>query len=344
MTTVQWGAKTRVLITDDSEEQIRFLVRVLTADGYQCLSASNGEAAYAICAAGRADIVLLDLRMPGSDGLATCRRLKESAETNLIPVLIMTGTADQRTHLEALEAGADDFLPKPLALPELRARVRSASRMKGYIDELDNAAASIVMLGAAIEARDPQLNGHCRRLAELSTALGRRLGLDGHDLRALEQGGFIHDLGKVAIPDTVLFKRGALTRGEFAQVKTHPLVGEKICAPLRTLERARPIVRSHHEMLDGSGYPDGLRGDGVPLLAQITGVVDVYDALTSDRPYRKALTPDHALEHLQIEARSGKRDGALVAEFALVASEAAEAVDVSESNGAGATGPIADWI
>jgi cyclic di-GMP phosphodiesterase len=318
------GDSTRVLIADDSEEHVRLLTRVLTAEGYRCLSAPNGRAAFEICAAGQADIVLLDVQMPGDDGLTTCRRLKAAADTSLIPVLIMTGSAEPDTHLQALEAGADDFLPKPLSLPELRARVRSASRMKSYIDDLDNAAASIVMLGATIEARDRHTNGHCQRLAELSTALGRRIGLDGYDLRALEQGGFIHDLGKVAIPDAVLFKPGALTVAEYALVKTHPVVGDRICGPLRTLARARTIVRSHHETLDGSGYPDGLRGSAVPLLAQVTGIADVFDALTSDRPYRRALDPAAALEELWREAKRGRRDVVLVSEFASALAEQAE--------------------
>jgi putative two-component system response regulator len=196
--------------------------------------------------------------------------------------------------------------------------------MKGYIDELDNAAASIVMLGATIEARDRSTNGHCQRLAELSTALGRRLGLDNQDLRALEQGGFIHDLGKVAIPDAILFKPGPLTRAEYALVKTHPEVGERICGPLRTLDRARTIIRSHHETLDGTGYPDGLRGGAVPLLAQVTAVADVFDALTSDRPYRRAIGAADALEELWREAKAGKRDLALVGEFASVLAKQAE--------------------
>jgi putative two-component system response regulator len=230
-------------------------------------------------------------------------------------VLVMTGSVDQRAHLDAIEAGADDFLPKPLAIPELRARVRSAMRMKHCVDELDNAAASIVMLGATIEARDCHTKGHCQRLAGYASGLGRRIGLDPLDLRALEQGGYLHDLGKVAIPDAVLFKPGPLTPGERELIKTHPSVGDQICAPLRTLERARIIIRSHHEMLDGSGYPDGLRGGAVPLLAQITGIVDVYDALTTDRPYRGALAPQVAVEMLREEARAGKRDLALVDEF-----------------------------
>jgi cyclic di-GMP phosphodiesterase len=319
-----WGDPTRVLIADDSAEQVRLLTRVLTAEGYRCLSATNGHVAFDLCVGGDADIVLLDVQMPGVDGLTTCRRLKAAPETHLIPVLVMTGMVEPRSHLDALEAGADDFLPKPLSLPELRARVRSASRMKCYIDELDNAAASIVMLGATIEARDRHTNGHCQRLAELSTALGRRVGLDGHDLRALQQGGFVHDLGKVAIPDAVLFKPGTLTRAEYALVKTHPEVGERICGPLRTLARARTIIRSHHETLDGKGYPDGLRGRAVPLLAQITGIADVYDALTSDRPYRAALDRAAALEELWREAKHGRRDPVLVSEFASALAEQAE--------------------
>jgi putative two-component system response regulator len=307
-----------VLVVDDSEEQVRFLRRLLTGDGYRYQSVGDGREAFAACASGAVDIVLLDVHLPGVDGLTVCRQLKAAPETCLIPVLVMTGDPARESHLNALEAGADDFLEKPLAVRELRARLRSASRMKRYVDELDNAAASILMLGAAIEARDRLTNGHCRRLAEYASALGQRIGLDRHNVRALEQGGYIHDLGKIAIADAVLFKTGPLTREEYDLVKAHPLVGERICAPLRTLERSRPIIRSHHETLDGKGYPDGLRGNAVPLLAQVTGIADVYDALTSDRPYRRALMPATAIEMLSAEATSGKRDSVLVDEFASI--------------------------
>ena len=320
-----------VLIVDDSEEQVRFLRRLLTQEGYRCQWVFDGSEAVAACGTGGIDIVLLDVHLPGLDGLAVCRQLKASPETCLIPVLIMTGDAARDSHVDALEAGADDFLEKPLAVRELRARLRSASKMKRYVDELDNAAASILMLGAAIEARDRHTNGHCRRLAGYASALGQRIGLDRHDVRALEQGGYIHDLGKIAISDAVLFKPGPLTRQEYDLVKSHPLVGERICAPLRTLERSRPIVRSHHETLDGKGYPDGLRGAAVPLLAQVTAIADVYDALTSDRPYRRALAPATALEVLTEEASSGKRDPALVSEFASIVSAQVAVVETGAS-------------
>jgi putative two-component system response regulator len=314
----------RVLVVDDSEEQVRFLRRLLTSEGYRFHSVGDGGNAFAACASGAVDIVLLDVHLPGVDGLTVCRQLKAAPETCLIPVLVMTGDSARESHLNALEAGADDFLEKPLALRELRARLRSASRMKRYVDELDNAAASVLMLGAAIEARDRLTNGHCRRLAEYASALGQRIGLDRGDVSALEQGGYIHDLGKIAIADDVLFKPGPLTRHEYDLVKAHPLVGERICAPLRTLERSRPIIRSHHETLDGKGYPDGLRGTAVPLLAQVTGIADVYDALTTDRPYRRALRQALALEMLFAEATNGKRDSVLVNEFAAVVSSEEE--------------------
>jgi putative two-component system response regulator len=312
---MRWGEPSRILIADDSAAQVRLVRRVLSSEGYACVSVDNGRAAFEACAAGRVDVALLDIEMPDWDGLTVCRQLKATPETCLIPVLVMTGRDPQRSQLEAIEAGADDFLPKPLALPELRARVRSACRMKRYIDELDNAAASIVMLGATIEARDPHTNGHCQRLSEYATSLGERIGMDRYDLHALEQGGYIHDLGKIAIPDAVLFKPGPLTADEYQLVKSHPIVGERICTPLRSLERARVIVRSHHETLDGLGYPDGLRGSAVPLLAQVTGIADVFDALVSDRPYRPALSQDVALEILWDEAWRGKRDRTLVQEF-----------------------------
>ena len=313
----------RVLIVDDSVAQIALLERVLTADGYRCISVTDGREAFAICASGDVDVVLTDLNMPEIDGLTVCRQLKASPETCLLPVLIMTGAANRQSHLQALEAGADDFLMKPLALPELRARVGSSIKMKRFVDELDNAAASIVALGATIEARDRYTNGHCQRLADYASALGVHAGVDAYGVRALQQGGYLHDLGKIAIPDAVLFKPGPLTRDEFELIKSHPLVGDRICTPLRTLDRVRTIIRSHHERLDGRGYPDGLRGSAVPLLAQIVAIADVYDALTSDRAYRKAVAHPVALEMLFDEAHAGKHDRVLLDEFVAVLNEAA---------------------
>ncbi len=310
-----WVAPPRVLIIDDSEEQVRLLKRVLVADGCECDAIADGRRACEAALAVGPDAILLDVELPHVDGLSICRQLKNTPETALIPVLIMTGQVGSQHHLAALEAGADDFLPKPTSVAVLRARLRSAIKLKRSIDGLDDAAGSILMLASALEARDPSTKGHCDRLADYGVRLGRRLGLGLDDLRALHLGGYLHDLGKIAVPDAVLYKPGRLTAAEYELIKAHPLVGDRICAPMRTLQHVRPIVRSHHELIDGSGYPDGLSGSRVPLLAQIIAIVDVYDALTSDRPYHAAMSADSAFAELRAEAAAGKRETVLVEEF-----------------------------
>lgn len=149
-------------------------------------------------------------------------------------------------------------------------------RIKGYTDDLDSAASVIMSLGLTIEARDPTTDGHCQRLARYASDLGRRLGLSEAEISALERSGFLHDLGKVGIPDAVLLKPGPLTREEYELIKQYTIIGDRLCGELRSLRAVRPIVRHHHERLDGSGYPDGLRDDAVPLLAQIMGIVDPW--------------------------------------------------------------------
>jgi putative two-component system response regulator len=189
---------------------------------------------------------------------------------------------------------------------ELRARVASLSRMKHLTDALDSAESAFMALALTIEARDPTTRGHCERLAKWAVHLGRALGLPAEDLDALHRGGYLHDVGKIGVPDAVLLKPGPLTAQEFEQMKRHTEIGHTLCAPLQSLREVRPIILSHHEKLDGSGYPQGLRGDAVPVLAQIVGVVDVYDALTSDRPYRQAVEPETAARHLVEEVERGR--------------------------------------
>ena len=312
---IDFDTRPRILIVDDSPEYAALLQRVFVSDGYDCLAITTGSDTVDVSVRSAVDVVLLDVHLPDVDGFTICRRLKSTPATALIPVLMMTGDGANDSCLHALEAGADDFVSKPVAVPELRARVRSAVRMKAQIDDLDNAAAAIVMLGATIEARDRSTDGHCQRIAAYATEFGERLGVDAEGIRALRLGGFLHDLGKIAIPDAVLFKPGPLTPAEFAIVQSHPVVGDRLCAPLRTLERVRPIIRHHHETLDGLGYPDRLRGSQIPLLAQITAIADVYDALTTKRPYRDAMSMEAAFEVLRREAEQGKRDAALVQEF-----------------------------
>ncbi len=297
---------TRVLMADDTDTIRVLFAKLLTADGYQVTTVVDGLQALDAAQSIRPDVILLDVGMPGLDGIEVCRRLKSDTATRLTPVVLVTGLSDMTDRIRGIEAGADDFLTKPVHPSELRARVASLSRMKQLTDALDSAESAFMALALTIEARDPTTNGHCERLAQWAVHLGRALGLSVDDLDALHRGGYLHDVGKIGIPDAVLLKPGPLTAREFEQMKRHAEIGDTLCAPLQSLRDVRPIVLSHHERLDGSGYPRGLRGDDVPVLAQIVGVVDVYDALTSKRPYRNALEPEAAARHLVEEVERGR--------------------------------------
>jgi putative two-component system response regulator len=300
--------RSRILVADDTESVRSLFRKLLMSDGHDVVSAGDGVAALEAMRDHRPDVVLLDVAMPEMDGLEVCRRLKADPATRLTPIVLVTGQTDLSDRIRGLEAGADEFLSKPVHPHELRARIRSLSRMKHLIDELDSAEAAFMTLALTIEARDPLTNGHCERLARHAARLGRALALPPQDIEALHRGGYLHDVGKVGVPDAVLLKPGPLTHEEFELMKRHTEIGDALCAPLQSLRRVRPIVRSHHERLDGSGYPAALRGDEVPLLAQIVGIVDVYDALTSERPYRSALPTEEAARHLVHAARQGKFD------------------------------------
>ena len=295
-----------VLVVDDADSIRMLFQRLLTADGHDVVSVADGQAALEAVARHQPDVILLDVAMPTLDGLEVCRRLKSDPATRLTPIMLVTGHAELQDRLRALEAGADEILEKPVHPHELRARVRSLSRMKYLIDELDSAEAAFMALALTIEARDPSTAGHCERLAMHAVRVGRALGLPEEDLNALHRGGYLHDLGKIGIPDHVLLKPGPLTQEEFALIQRHTVIGDTLCAPLQSLRRVRSIVRGHHERLDGSGYPDRLAGDAIDPLAQIVGIVDVFDALTSWRPYRGPLAPDDAIRQLLAEVGEGR--------------------------------------
>lgn len=310
-----------VLVVDDLRANTLVLETLLASDGHRVTVASDGEEALAAVAREKPDLILLDILMPKLDGYEVCRRLKSDPETRLIPVVLVTGLTDTESRIRGLEVGADDFMSKPFIAPEMRARVASLLRIKRYTDDLDSAESVILSLAMTIEARDRGTEGHCQRLAHYAVALGERLGLCREDLDSLKIGGYLHDIGKVGIPDSVLLKEGQLTPEEYALMKTHTEIGDRLCAELRLLKRVRPIVRHHHEHLDGSGYPDRLSGDAVPVLAQIMGIVDVFDALTTSRPYKPALSIERACEVLRAEVERGWRRRDLVESFIEMLSE-----------------------
>jgi cyclic di-GMP phosphodiesterase len=317
----------RILIVDDEADARVPLAMLLRREGFEVRDASDGESALAECAAFRPDLILLDILMPGMNGFEVCWRIKAVPETRLTPVVLITGLSGTEERIKGINAGADDFLSKPIDFNELLARTRSLLRLKQYTDELEHAESVLFSLAYAIEARDPYTHGHCERLAEMSTRLARKLKLSDEHIEALRRAGYVHDIGKVAVPDAILLKPGPLSEEEKQVMRKHAEVGERICRPLRTFRLVLPIIRHHHERHDGSGYPDGLRGAEIPVPAAVLQLADVYDALTTNRPYRKASPSETALEIMQQEAGRGWRNRDLLKAFGEL---------IREGNGSGA--------
>jgi len=310
------GQAGKVLVVDDQPLNTEALAQALQPLGYEVWQALDGPTALLLAREHLPDVILLDLRMPGMDGFEVCRKLKADPETQLLPVVVLTGMDSRETRLAALEAGATDFLAKPFDLVELEVRVRNLVSYRRLIQDLDDAERMLFAVARAVEARDEGTGEHCDRLSHLAVWLGERLGLKDEDLKSLRRAGYLHDIGKIGIPDRILHKPGPLDPQEWVVMRSHVEIGVRICAPLRTLRPVLPIIRHHHERWDGSGYPDGLAGEAIPFLARVFQVVDVYDALTSDRPYRKALPSEEALAVLQQETAQGRWDPAVVEAFA----------------------------
>jgi len=320
---VSKGHLETILVADDNEANRDLLSELLVAEGYQVICAVDGQQALKQVDSDSIDLVLLDVVMPRPTGFEVCRALKSKPETRLIPVVLLTSLHSDPDRIHGIMCGADDFLSKPVNRHELLARVHSLLRLKQFTDELDNAETVLFSLALTIEAKDPYTEGHCDRLSKYSVALGEKLGVP-EDLRvALRRAGLIHDIGKLAVPEHILLKPGPLTPEERKIMEQHTIVGERICAPLRSFRHVLPIIRHHHEKWDGSGYPDGLKGEQIPLTARILQVTDIYDALTTDRPYRKALPPGKALAIMREEVKRGWWDGSLIDQFELLVAEPA---------------------
>jgi len=307
-----------ILIVDDEASNRNLLEEMLGAQGYKVVTAGNGQQALEEFARVQPSLVLLDVMMPRINGFEVCHRLKTNPATRLTPVVLITGLSDREHRVQGIEAGADDFLNKPFDRMELLARVRSLLSLKAHTDELENAESVLFALARSIEAKDPYTGGHCERLSEYSARLGQQIGLAEEQIIALRRAGIVHDIGKVAVPDSILCKPGPLAEEEWMIIREHPAVGEKICKPLKSFRLVLPIIRHHHEKLDGSGYPDGLKGDDIPITARVLQIVDVIDALTTERPYKRALSPPEALEVMKKEVGQGWWDPCLFAEFGLM--------------------------
>ncbi len=305
----------RVLVVEDNPNTMTLMRDLLASRGYEVVAVPDAAHAEAEILNRVPDLVLSDVIMPGKSGYELCHELKENPVTRLVPFVLMTGLSEREDRVRGIEAGADDFLSKPIFPEELFARVKSLLKLKEFTDELETAESVLCTLGLSVESRDPYTEGHCERLAVNASNLGRHIHLHEEEIVALRRGGYLHDLGKIAVPDEVLKKGANLTPEEWAIMKRHPATGESICRPLKSLRPVLPIIRSHHEHFDGSGYPDGLAGRDIPVLARILQVVDVYDALRTARPYKPALRHEQAAITMREEAQAGLWDEELVTEF-----------------------------
>jgi cyclic di-GMP phosphodiesterase len=302
-----------ILVVDDEPRNVVLLEALLKQQKFNVLKAYNGEDALHMLAKTDVDVVLLDIMMPGIDGYEVCRRIKNNAATRMMPVVLVTALDDMDSKVKGIESGADDFITKPVNKIELIARTKSLVNVKKLNNNLTSIENVLFSLAITVEAKDAYTQGHIERVANVGVILGRKMGLSPKEIEALRYGGMLHDIGKIGVPEDVLNKPGSLDDQEWEKMRAHPDIGYKICSPLKkNLGLALDVIRHHHEKLDGTGYPDGLKNDEVSEVARVMAVADIYDALVTDRPYRKAMLLDKALGILQKEAEEGKLDAKVV--------------------------------
>jgi putative two-component system response regulator len=305
-----------ILLVYSSETSRRSISTALQGFDHDMRYAATAAEALEAISLNHIDLVLIDLAFAEASGLDLCRLLKSGTTTQFLPVYVIGSGSDVEQEIRALEAGADEVLTRPLKRRVLQARVQASLRFRDMFESLDDAETVLINLAQAVEDRDPELGQHCHRLALMAAAMGLTLGLPSEDILTLQRSGYLHDIGKVALPDRILLKRGPLSPEEWETMKTHAERGERICGGMKSLQSILPIIRHHHERWDGSGYPDGLRGEEIPLLARILQLADIYDALITARPYKTAMSPDQALGIIRMEAAKGWRDKELVEVFA----------------------------
>jgi putative two-component system response regulator len=306
----------QILVVDDSADDRRLLKLMLLPLGYRVFEAADGRTALAHVAKEPPDVILLDINMPGMSGYDVSRHVKENPSTRLIPVVMLTGTSESSAKLKALETGVDEFLTKPVDPAELKVRLKSLIALKHFTDELENASNVLTTISQIVETRDAYTHHHCQRVGDYGASVALTLGLGPEDVTSIRLAGMFHDLGKIGIPDRILQKPSALTAEERKIIETHTTQGVDILKPMNTMARVIPLVRSHHERLDGSGYPEGLSGKDIPMPVRILTVVDIYDALATLRPYKPAFPHEKCLKILREEASRGWWDRDVVEAFA----------------------------
>jgi putative two-component system response regulator len=305
----------RVLAIDDDPGSLQVLKAVGALAGFDLTTSTQPIQCLNLMEDIDPDVVLLDVMMPEITGFELCRQIKAHPDLRFTPVVLITALDSKKDLLEGLEAGCDDFMTKPFDRTILTTRVRSLARLRSLTRNLDNAEKVLESLARSVESKDATTGDHCDRLTRSGMLFADHLGFNAAEKKAMGRAGVLHDIGKIGIPDSILLKPGKLTASEWEVMKTHTTIGADLLAPLRTMRRVAPIVRHHHERWDGNGYPDGLAGENIPKLARAFQILDAFDALTSERPYKRAFTVEESCKILGEESESGKWDPNLLQEF-----------------------------
>jgi len=304
-----------VLVVDDIESNLELMEAVFQREGYTVRMALGAGDALEICSNDSVDIAILDVMMPGINGFELCKKLKSQTTKYFFPVILLTALNDKKSRITGLECGADDFISKPFDVLELLTKVRSLLKLKELHEDLDHSENIIFSLVVAMEATDYYTKGHSTRVGALAKEFGSFLGFPEKELGILKKAGILHDIGKIGFSDNILRKPAKLTIEEMNVIRKHPVIGESICRPLTSMQTVLPAIRSHHERWDGSGYPDALSGDDIPLIARILGILDSYDAMVSVRPYRDKRTMELVRSTIENEQYSGQWDPELTGFF-----------------------------
>ncbi len=301
-------SKPKILVVDDNETNVELIATHLKNLPYEIIKAYDGEQALEVLKTTRPDLILLDLMMPKVSGYEVCQKVKSNPDTALIPIVVISALREIEDKIKAVDLGADDYLIKPFNKLELLTRIKSLLRLKQLYDEMDHCESVIFALAEALEAKDIYTRGHSERVAKYSAVLAKSLGLPPEEIEIIRKGSLLHDIGKIGIKESILNKVEKLTPEEMAHIRTHPARGYEICKSLKSFKPYLASIRWHHERMDGKGHPDGLTGDQIPLSARICSITDAFDAMTSNRPYRKGIPPLQAAQIFEREIDSGQWD------------------------------------
>jgi len=307
--------KSSILIVDDLKVHLELMEAIFETEGYKVFTAQNAGEAIQLTESLSPDLAILDVMMPGMSGYDLCKRLKERYGARFFPIILVTSLAELEDKIAGIEAGADDFISKPFKSIELITRVRSLLKLKRLQEELDHSESVILTLAVALDSKDPYTKGHSERVATLSAEFAAFIGLPEKEQSLIKKAGTLHDIGKIGIGDFILHKTGILTKEELRLIEQHTVIGENICRPLRSLSSILPAIRHHHERWDGMGFPDGLKGEDIPLMARILAIADSFDAMVSERPYRSPASMEEAIRRMALERSSGQWDPSFLNRF-----------------------------